>query len=48
MTRLIKIAGFTLFAVSALAVTGCNTVQGVGQDIESAGEAIDRAGKKYE
>lgn len=25
---------------------GCNTVRGVGQDIERAGEAIQRAGSK--
>ncbi len=25
---------------------GCNTVRGVGQDIEKAGEAIQRAGNK--
>jgi entericidin B len=30
-------------AVMALAVSACNTVKGVGQDIESVGEAGDRA-----
>ena len=28
---------------AALGVTACNTVKGVGQDIESVGEAGDRA-----
>ncbi len=27
-------------------VYGCNTVRGVGQDIEKAGEAIQKAGNK--
>ncbi len=29
-----------LFAGSALALTGCNTVEGAGDDIEAAGDAI--------
>lgn len=34
----------TLVAISAsLALTACNTVKGVGQDIESVGEAGDDA-----
>jgi predicted small secreted protein len=33
-----------LFAITTtLALAGCNTVKGVGQDIESAGEAGDNA-----
>ena len=28
------------------AVAGCNTVKGVGQDIQKAGEKIEDAGKK--
>ncbi len=33
---------FTFFAATflALAVTGCNTVRGAGEDVESAGETI--------
>ncbi|HNA31392.1 MAG TPA: entericidin A/B family lipoprotein [Thiobacillaceae bacterium] len=27
-------------------IYGCNTVRGVGQDIEKAGEAIQKAGSK--
>ncbi|HMU99844.1 MAG TPA: entericidin A/B family lipoprotein [Rhodocyclaceae bacterium] len=35
-----------LLAFSALvAATGCNTVRGIGQDIEKGGEAIQRATK---
>lgn len=29
-----------LFAGGALALTGCNTVEGAGNDIEAAGDAI--------
>lgn len=37
---------FILVAVAAgitLSATACNTVKGIGRDIESAGEAADRA-----
>lgn len=27
----------------ALAVAGCNTVEGVGEDVEATGEALDEA-----
>ncbi|WP_374316342.1 entericidin A/B family lipoprotein [Aquabacterium sp.] len=38
---------FSLFALLVVvALTGCNTVHGVGQDIEKAGEAISNASKK--
>nr|WP_243692814.1 entericidin A/B family lipoprotein [Thermomonas haemolytica] len=28
-----------------VALTACNTVKGVGKDVQKAGEAIERAGK---
>jgi predicted small secreted protein len=36
-----------LFAVivCAMVLAGCNTVRGVGQDIEKAGEAIQKTSK---
>lgn len=37
---------FALFAAAAFVLAGCNTVQGVGKDIEQAGEAIQKAGSK--
>ncbi|MEK6668213.1 MAG: entericidin A/B family lipoprotein [Pseudomonadota bacterium] len=41
MTRL-----FPLFALlAAFALTGCNTVHGLGKDIEKAGETISGASK---
>jgi predicted small secreted protein len=42
MKRLITI-GFTLLAV--LVLTGCETMQGVGRDLEKAGQAIEDAAK---
>ncbi len=34
-----------VMAVS-LAVTGCNTFKGMGKDIQSAGQALERASEK--
>jgi len=34
-----------LFA-AALTLTGCNTVEGMGQDIQKAGESIEKAADK--
>ena len=36
----------SVFAVALLALTGCNTLKGVGQDIQKAGSVIEGAGKK--
>ena len=35
-----------LFASLTLMLTACNTVKGVGQDIQKAGEKIEDVGKK--
>ncbi len=37
-----------LFALSAVVVflTGCNTIAGVGQDVQRAGEVVEDAAKK--
>jgi predicted small secreted protein len=35
----------SVIALLALAFAGCNTVQGVGKDIEKAGEAIQKTTK---
>ena len=40
-----KYAFVLLAAVSVLSFTACNTVQGVGKDIEKGGQAIERAAK---
>jgi len=31
---------------AALTLAGCNTIQGMGQDIQKAGGAIERAGSR--
>ena len=37
----------TLLAVSfAALLAGCNTIHGMGQDIQTAGEKIEKASKK--
>ncbi len=36
-----KLAGLTLLA--ALAVTGCNTIAGLGRDVESVGDTVEDA-----
>ena len=40
MNRLIKLFALALFAAGAAA---CQTIQGAGQDIENAGEALEDA-----
>ncbi len=35
-----------VLAASACLLAGCNTVKGMGQDIQKAGNAIENAGKK--
>jgi entericidin B len=34
-----------LIVTVALTLSGCNTVHGIGRDIEKGGEAIERAAK---
>lgn len=34
-----------LFASSLIALTGCNTVKGIGEDFEAMGESMQRAGE---
>ena len=41
-----KFAIAVLIAVSALLSTACNTMQGIGKDIERGGQAIERAATK--
>ena len=35
-----------ILIASAFVLAGCNTVRGMGQDIQKAGEKIEDAGKK--
>ena len=41
-----RLAVFLAVTLSMLTLSACNTVHGVGQDIEKAGEAISNAAKK--
>ena len=41
-----KTATTLLALAAALLLTGCNTVKGVGQDVQKAGSAIENAAKK--
>jgi len=35
-----------IIAAFVLTLTGCNTVQGVGQDIQKGGQVLENAAKK--
>jgi entericidin B len=35
-----------LMLIALLSLMGCNTVQGIGQDIQKGGQAIEGAAKK--
>jgi predicted small secreted protein len=39
-----KLISFSLLA-ALLALAGCNTVRGIGQDIEKAGSVIEKSAK---
>ena len=41
-----RILSAMVFALFALSLAGCNTVQGVGKDVQKAGEKIEDAAKK--
>jgi predicted small secreted protein len=45
METIMKRFAMLMLAVWAVALSGCNTVQGVGKDVEKAGEAIQRSTK---
>ncbi len=40
------ITALLIAAFAALMLTGCNTLEGIGQDIKKAGGAIEDAAKK--
>ena len=44
-----KKATHALFAalLAALTLTGCNTVHGLGQDVQAGGRAIERAADRH-
>lgn len=42
MKRLTALLLLAMFSIATL--TACNTVQGVGKDVQKAGEAVEEAG----
>lgn len=45
MNKFVKWIGVGVVSLAAITVTGCNTIQGAGQDIEKAGKTIEDAAK---
>lgn len=43
LLKRIMIWSWLLLCLSGVALTGCHTVRGAGEDIESAGRAIEHA-----
>lgn len=41
-----RLAVTVMLMLSVLGLSACNTIHGMGQDIEKAGEAISNAAKK--
>jgi len=48
MSRLIKrlLLGAVVFVFAAMAAIGCNTMRGMGQDLQEGGQAIEDAATK--
>ena len=44
--RLMKTLALSVLVASLLGLAGCNTVKGVGQDLQKAGSAIEGAAKQ--
>lgn len=34
---------WAMFLIALLAITGCNTMEGAGEDVQKAGETIEKA-----
>ena len=45
MKNVFKWVGMAVVTVAAMSATACNTIGGVGADIESAGGAVEDAAK---
>jgi predicted small secreted protein len=43
---MLKTAMLTLLAVAVLVLVGCNTIEGLGKDVQKAGEGIENVSKK--
>lgn len=44
MSAFLRLAAVAALVLSTLAATACNTVKGVGRDVESVGRGVERAG----
>ena len=44
--RMVRIATLALCAACALGASGCNTVEGLGRDVQAGGEAISDTAEK--
>ena len=40
------VASVLLGLVSALVMSGCNTIEGIGRDVKKGGEVIEKAAEK--
>jgi len=40
-----KLAALVLLAGFVLGLAGCNTIEGIGQDVQAGGRAIEKAAK---
>jgi predicted small secreted protein len=43
MNRMAKVVVWCLLVLFSVSVVGCHTIRGAGQDVEGAGEAVQRA-----
>lgn len=41
-----KLTKLTILGLMLLSVAACNTIEGLGQDIQKAGQAIENAGEE--
>jgi entericidin A len=44
--KLLRLSVLLVAVLSVVALSGCNTVQGVGKDLKKAGEKIEDTAKK--
>jgi predicted small secreted protein len=40
-----KLAALTILVGIVLGLAGCNTIEGIGQDVQAGGRAIEKAAK---
>lgn len=45
MLHSVRVIGFCLASLAILGLAGCNTVQGLGEDIQKGGKAIEKVAK---